>query len=458
MKARRGQVALYLILALVIICLLAVMNVDVFVAVRSRNRVQHAGDAAALAAAHAQGRTLNEIARLNLEHVMALVDGDLKKAQEIVLEQRRLALLGPLQGLRDADQAARKNGMEEREDFSEILREHVMTIRTVYADGTDAQGEPYPEPWPGAWTEYAAELETIVINGLATGPDNCEFYDGCGGHLLLNMQFYQAVAGRNWCWFHFHAPGLLEKYDDYHYWGPLPATRDNPLSNCEIFSLHVNAWEGRLTDIFTYAQLAELLEDYGERSVTAGALKEAKLLDEPDTWFFYGSEVWRAWTEIDPLGGEDGYRFPVVGEVRPEYDVRGCAAICRCVHDGFVWSAAAKPFGCTDGEEGLATANARGGLVVPCFEAVRLVPLDAVGGNDYATADSEWVNHIRKHLPEYLEFGPRLRRDCFYCEQLLDWERDSLRAQGSLWLKFHSDECYRGSGGGGGHGGTAHGH
>ena len=272
------------------------------------------------------------------------------------------------------------------------------------------------------------------------------------------MQFYHAVAGRNWCWFHFNAPGLLDSYDDYHRWGPLPVTRGNPVSNCEIFPLHVNAWQGRITDLFTWAQLEDLLREYTDRPVTAGELAAAPLVALPSTWFFFGPEVWRAWTEIDPFGGVDGVRFPVVGQVRPEYDLRGCAAICRCVYDGFVWSAAAKPFGCTAGAEGPAPATAHLGLAVPCFEAVRLVPLDSVGGNDLATADGEWVEHVRKHLPEYLEFGPRLRPGCFYCTQLVDWERPMLRQQGAVWLKFHSRECRRGTGGGGGHGGTAHGH
>jgi Flp pilus assembly protein TadG len=51
---RRGQVAIYLLLVLVALFLLALLNVDVFDVVRGKNRVQNGGDAAALAAAQFQ--------------------------------------------------------------------------------------------------------------------------------------------------------------------------------------------------------------------------------------------------------------------------------------------------------------------------------------------------------------------------------------------------------------------
>ena len=51
MKGRRGQVALYLVLVLVAICLLAVMNVGTFLGVSARNTTMNGGDAASLAAA-----------------------------------------------------------------------------------------------------------------------------------------------------------------------------------------------------------------------------------------------------------------------------------------------------------------------------------------------------------------------------------------------------------------------
>ena len=69
MKARRGQIAILLAAALLAVIVLAVMNVSVFLAVRSKNRAMNAGDAAALAVAKYQGELINRIGRLNIEHL-----------------------------------------------------------------------------------------------------------------------------------------------------------------------------------------------------------------------------------------------------------------------------------------------------------------------------------------------------------------------------------------------------
>ena len=163
----------------------------------------------------------------------------------------------------------------------------------------------------------------------------------------------------------------------------------------------------------------------------------------------------------------DEYEFPLVGEVKPEYNVRGCAALCRCVNaiesvaegdeTDYNWTAAAKPFGTIETDEGLSVVTALSSFIVPCFKAVRLVPIDTVGGRNLATADAEWVDHVRKHLPEYLEVGPHVAA-CFYCQQLLRWENAGFRRSGITWIRFNSKTCVRGTSGGGSHGGTSHGH
>ena len=49
MKARNGQVALYLVMVLLAIAVLMLVNVNSFLAVRSKNRMMNAVDEAALA-------------------------------------------------------------------------------------------------------------------------------------------------------------------------------------------------------------------------------------------------------------------------------------------------------------------------------------------------------------------------------------------------------------------------
>ena len=474
---RRGQVAIYLLMVLVGIFLIALLNVDTFVVVRGKNRVQNAGDAATLAAAAKQGRLLNELGRLNLEHIRAAVKNDKAECEEIVMRQRRLALLGPVEGLRLANEAAKKNGMEVRDEFAQILREHVQTIRLVYMGGTNGEGEPYPEPYPGAWIEYSGAIESVINEGLACGPDNVEFYGAEGGHMLLNRNFYYAISGRNWCWFHFNAEGLLKSYQGWHDWAPLPTREESSMENSEIFNLHVRAWKGAVTDLLTVPELQHLCKTYGDGEIPQEELAKSYVLTNRDqVWFLYegdsrGNGRWGAWFNGLTLAGDDeGYEFPIVGEIKPEYNVRGCAAVCRCVMDVSAvatetdsrinWSAGAKPFGTVENFEGETdVVTALNGFVAPCFTTVRLVPLDSVGGQDLATADYDWVTHVRKHLGGYLDKGLcALHGECFYCQQLNTWENENFRKTGITWLKNNAGTCVRGTGGPGGHGGTSHGH
>ena len=76
MRARNGQVALYLVMVLLAIAVLMVVNVNAFLAVRSKNRMMNAVDGAALAAAKYQGALLNEVGRMNVEHLRAAVLGE----------------------------------------------------------------------------------------------------------------------------------------------------------------------------------------------------------------------------------------------------------------------------------------------------------------------------------------------------------------------------------------------
>ena len=155
---RGGQVAVFLLAALVAIIALALMNVDIFLAVRSKNRLMNAGDAAALAAVRVQGRLVNEIGRLNLAHVKALYEDNLRECAEIELAQRRLALLGPLDAVDESCEAAERNGAKAQDGSEDLLSRHAAHVRTVYAGGSGGFDDPYPESYPGAWAEYAAAL------------------------------------------------------------------------------------------------------------------------------------------------------------------------------------------------------------------------------------------------------------------------------------------------------------
>ncbi|MBR7180057.1 MAG: hypothetical protein IKD42_00350 [Kiritimatiellae bacterium] len=471
---RKGQIALYAVLVMLAVVALALMNADLFLFVRNKNRLQNAGDAAALAAAKVQLECLERIGELNIRHMEALVRGDRAECDRIVMEQRRTALLGPVRGLRAASDAAEKNGAARRDEYLALFNDHIDRVLSIYAGG-DLSGDPYPEPYEGAWKEYAEAISAAIEGGLAAAPDNVEMYGAGKGHMLLDKRFYFAVSGREWCWFHFNAMDLLESYSSFEDWAPLPSREEKRCDNSEIFSLHLKPVETSLGSVLSKSEIREIIRKFFKIEISADEESDAValLLSSRETWFFFDMSGWGTWFNGDVLAGEEesGTLFPLVGEIKEEYNVKGAAAVMRCdsspesvlfprEEKRSTWCAAAKPFGRLDMPGGLSgRVTACSALVLPSFDAVRLVPVDAVDGSRLCTADIVWVEHVRRHLDEYLLSGPKPGTGCMYCEQLFTWENEAFRKSGIEWLRFNSGSCRRPlPGGGGSGGGASHGH
>jgi len=466
--ARRGQVALYLVMVLVAVTILVLSNVGAFLAVRSKNHLMNAGDAAALASARVQAELLNRIGRLNLEHAVADYEGNFARSLEIVREQKRLAFLGPIDCLRAAQEAARANGAKEDAKMAAILRRHVSDVRTKYAE----YSELYPEPWDGAWGEYAGAIASVVGEGIAAGTDNIDFLDAVECFPLTSKSFYSMVEGESWCklvvagW-----TGLLNM--DSH---NMPRPSQNEMAsvvNCEICSLHLAV---RPLDFQTESEKEELrallVRNGAEFPPDVAPAEDDRPPDDPSRYyFFYDARIWRDWIEMDP---SSKFNFPILGRVKPEFDVMGCTSVYRVVEaiprllddssvDG-VWSAAAKPFGRIETSKGasVVTAAEARGLVLPAYEAVRLIPLSAayIDGRDLSTADAEWLNHVRDHVPQYLSNGvDGLPAFCRYCRGLTKWEDAGFRAQVAEWVRSNAESCTRSVGPGScSHGGTSYAH
>lgn len=467
MASRRGQVALYLLLALIVICVLALSTVDSFLGVRAKNRLENAGDAAALAAAHEEGRLLNEIGKLNLEHIKSAIRGDEKACAAITEEQARLALLGPFNALREANRAAKeKNGVAAREEFRDILKRHTSDIADKYRNALDV----YPPAWEGAWEEYLHEWLSLASEELAVGADNMEYFDTVGGHLLFSRDFYYAIAAHNWCWFHFNAEGALRNFTDHTAWeNPFEnALHEANCANNELFSLHIEPRQTALTNILSLSEIRTALRDYGDGALLFDAAQPPPLLtNDLQVWYCFDERYWGTWFDGRRLvGNESAAEFPLAGEIKSVYNVRGAAAVCRVkqdvpstVHDATntcTWVAAAKPFGSLAGDKPVTDFN---NFILPVFSDVRLIPVDAAPGSDRATADYDWVNHQQRHLAIYLERGPYATGSgCWYCRQLRDWEKPAFHELGSKWLNYNAASCIRPSPGTSYSGGTSHGH
>lgn len=467
---RAGQAVVFILLALTALVFVLLFNVDLHRIIQRKDQAQNAGDAAALAAARWQGATINLVGELNLMHALALANGQPAAVDAITNMQARLCFTGPMTAFFASQIAAKNNHMYVDDDMTSLIREHANLVRTQY--GGQFNGSQYfPEPWPGAWEEYANMLDQVAADGIAAGPDNAQFFlDPSAGHPLMEKAFYEAVEGKNWCWFFLHTPGLLDGYSSYHDWPPLPASDGNDYADAEIFGIGLQPFTVPLHTYFSPTELEEAFRDGGFDTVSAAMLAVTNVMNVDETWYVYNKRDWGAWDRIKPDGAN---AFPITGEVRPEYDVAGADAVVRVyatvermtpgpngatLTDQVVWTAAAKPFGYLDtgtGDKARATSAAE--FVLPAFRNVRLIPIDSASGSENNSSDVEWVRHIRSHLESYLVSGPHTS-SCRFCRALAVWEPAPFRQEGIDWLSLYSDRCRVPSGGGSHGGGTRRGH
>lgn len=462
---RSGQTMIFLIMILVILAFVALWNFDLHKIIYVKSLSQNAGDGAALAAARWQGITLNLIGDLNIMQAVALTRGDTNEAAAIAELEARLCYVGPMVGFMAAQQAAKNNGVFNNDRFTAHVLEHAVTVRTDYtALGGDGQML-FPEPYPGAWTEYADMIEAVGRDGVAAGPDNARYYnDYIGGHMLLNLDFYDAIASKDWCWFYHNAMDLLLNYTDYHWWPDLPPRipTAHPM-NCEYFSLGLRKAD-RLLSPAAVAMMSGLEDERG----LDGAIAAAAVGGVNAAWYCYGSG-WGAWDALSPTGPDP---FPTTGPIVPQYDYAGADAAIRVQTEAsrytpgsspshITWTAAAKPFGYLNDTEKPTTYD----LVLPAFHDLRLFPVDASSAPAGGAFNMDWRDHVEKHLPDYMQNGPAALHpgECWYCQQLVVWENPAFRQEGIDWLAQFSARCnvhggHGGHGGGGGGGGRRRGH
>ncbi len=467
--ARSGQAMIFVVMVLVLLAFVAFWQFDLHKTLYVKMRARDAADAAALAAARWQGQTLNLIGELNAIQAVLLteswLEGEIDTAEAEALDdlRSRLSFVGPVMGLVAANQTAHNNRIYSNPYYTAQFTDHIARIREEY----DRQFAPRWENGPGghsALHEYAAMLEAIARQGLAVMPDNPSWFIDYmdRNHPLLNPAFYDAVASRNWCWFHFYQRALLERYTNWRSWPNLPALMQREPLNAEVFSLH-------LTRVRTAANWPALAPPHpGERidEWLARAQAHGGGAVEPDVvwldvaWHGYNPADWIPWTEFLAPG------FPFATPVRPEYDVLGADAAVRIGafadritpglgHGQILRTAAAKPFGRLADDDPIHAF----GMVLPGFQDVRLIPMDASTAPEQGSMPG-WTDHIYEHLPIYTQRGPgALPGGCYYCRQLGRWEDGEFRQSGRAWLEQYHHTCHTVTGPGPGPGGgTRRGH
>lgn len=461
MMRRAGQTLPLVLLTVLILLFAALWVADVHHAVISKDRTQNAGDAAALAGARWQGTTLNLVGELNLFHALALCAGDEAAAGAITNAQLRALFAGPLTGVAAAQQAAKLNGAPSNEDFTDFVRESARTVRRNYSARVGGSLA-LPEPWEGAWDAYADLLDALAADGIAAGIDNAVFYtDPAGAHVLLAPSFYEAVLGRDWCWFHRHVRGLLDEYSDFRWWPAIPERQEEAPFSSELLGLHVRPSVFRLSLALAPSEVESAFGDLG---LQPPVLREGtNRISAP--FFIYESSRWGDWSIMkDPT-------FPVEGELASEYDYAGADSVFRVENaidrlsepeagtDDVVWTGAAKPFGFLQSDAGGREPPTAVPLVLPAFREVRLIPLDASSMPEGGAFNLRWRRHCVEHLPVYLERGPEaLPSTCRYCRALRLWERPDFRERGARWLVKNAWKCTVSPPGGSPGGGTRHAH
>ena len=461
MKSRNGQVALYLVMALLALAVLMLVNVNAFLAVRSKNRMMNAVDEAAIAAAKYQGHLLNEVGPMNVEHLRAAVLGEPwgAEGEDKETELRTLTFLRPVEAIRISNEAAADWGYESGEEPRALagFRDHIGEILN--------NPDLYPPTEDGVnlWHVYASALNAALAGSPAVLPSYMEIVNPGSAGLFANHGFYDVLAAKAWCWFtigdHAHYldddPTQVEPFDIF----PVEVPE-----NSEVYSLHVtyktwmdsgwaeehtsNGFSARWTNFV--CQVTGLApEDFSPNSYAAS---------ETEVWAFY-DDMWRPWsTTYNPDN------FPIAGTVKPEYDVAGCVASCMMIghiqqlgkDDDQVQSdkstlvtADAKPLGTVeDPEGGTAPVTAYNRFIAASrpgakiFTEAHLCLVGSVPRSPGVSMEPGWYDHVKKHAPQHPSPG------CPYCKQWSEWSHPSTRDEIRRWIQQNADSCRAGKGGG----------
>ena len=459
MKGRNGQVALYLVMVLLAIAVLMVVNINAFLAVRSKNRMMNAVDGAAIAAAKFQGALLNEVGRMNVEHLRAAVLGEPwtdAAGENPEIRLRELTLLRPIEAIRISNEAAADWGFASGDSprAAEGFADHIQEILQ--------NPDLYPPADGGInlWHIYAEKLAAALSGNPAVLPNYMEMVNPGSSGLFASSAFYDVLAAKAWCWFSIgdHAQYLDEDPSQVE---PYEVTPVEVPENSEVYSLHVaygtwmdsgwaDEWRGTgFSETWTNFVLKVTgLESFATNSYAAS---------ETEVWAFY-DDHWRTWsTTYNP---DD---FPIAGTIRPEYDVAGCVASCMMLGniqqiredegrgqvDGnsILVTAEAKPIGTVEGlDGGTAPVTAYNRFIAPSrpgeriFTEAQLVLMGSVPRSPGCSMEPDWYEHVKKHVPGSPSPG------CGYCKLWSEWSNPAFRSSIRSWLQQNAESCRAGGG------------
>ena len=397
--------------------------------VMERLQAQDGGDAAALAAARWQAAGLNLCGELNLIQAYMLADGEENAPQAQALHElrQRVQAVTPLLGLYSAQLVAERNGMDPQagtRTFLEALRDSEMPMG-LYEGAEEDQREMLNVILSAVEGDFCCFPLSPVV-------DTRSFYS-----YLADIEFYEAVRGRIWCWFWPDAYAFMQSYRGPQDFGQVPEVAAEP-----PFALRLSEETYALNELVVLSEIDAQLKDLGHPAlpppppasanggngeVLSAAQRERKI---PVKWTIYDADRWTEWVAMD------GEHLPLGGTLKPEYDYQGtCASVGVKVGESS-WIAVAKPFGDVGGQNPVPYSLVLGG-----FDTVRLIPVDA-GDEGVQSFNVEWYIHLRAHIQDYPRTG-RTYDGCKYCDALVTWNRYAFRAEGLAWLVLNHRLCRR---------------
>ena len=466
MTARRGQVAVYLAMVLLALTVLMLANVNMFLAVRAKNRMMNAVDEAAIAAAKYQGELLNRLGEMNVEHLRAAVRGE--EWDGSAGEMQMLSFLGPVDALERANVAAGNwgysSGGEPR--ALEGFREHIQEIRNC------------PDLYPRddrnqLWLTYANKLDAALGGSPAILPWYMEMVNpASSGGLFANWGFYDVLDAKAWCWF---TIGNNAAYldEDPTQVVPVEVTPVEVPENSEVFSLHVTygGWmDSGWAEEWTAKGFSETWTNFVLRVTGCESFATNAYAASPnEVWAFYDGN-WKTWsTTFNPDN------FPIAGTVKGEYDVAGCVASCMMMgaipqlakgdkggteSRDMTVTAEAKPIGTVEGlDGGTAPVTAYHSFIAPSrpgqriFTEANLTLVGSVPRSPGVSMSPDWYDHVKNHSP-----ATASGLGCRYCQLWRQWMDPGFRLSIRQWLQTHKDSCRPSGGEGGMKGGYPYAH
>ena len=429
-KREQGQTLIVAVLAIIVIFIAALFLFDLQSIIRVKVKTQTAADAAALAGAKSQVKSLNLIGEINIIKACTVLVSDfagghdtedeLEAASDNLTEmQARITFVGPLLGIGAAQQAAKNNGMIAYYTLSRDMNDYLNNVRDDTIYGNEEVFKPVIEGY--RWREpYIEMLQVLESQGMVAAPQT---YTASFNDMFSDSSLYSAIMTNFWC--HDGLRRLLK--DDSNFVGPwwhglVGSVRF--IEESELMPLYVRYSSGTATfnDAGHYLDLLA-----ADRKLKVSDLydtdepEDRDNINTPIPYMRWCSYDFRWYTEIPGNHWTEGSRCLYLRRgIRDEYIYGGAYSAFRCVVNEASWlsgsynvhnisnkrgvitasesippeveaTAAAKPLGYLEFNGSRVPPNSIA-MILPVFHSARLTPTKLPPADHSAILGSkEWA-------------------------------------------------------------------